>query len=822
MLPFTPPRIANNTRRCLTLVVAAGSAASIAAQNCIDWNGGTGLVTFNFAPAAIKIWDRDGAGPLPPLWVVAGGFTEAGNQIANRIATFDPATSTWGTLGSGMTNTLFGQPYVSSLAIMPNGDLVAGGTFAEAGGQWAADGVARWDGVAWHRFGLGIPGGVSALAVLPNGDLIAGGQFTVTGTSITNIARWNGVGWSAMGGGVTFAPRALTVAPNGDLIAAGNVPASNSCSVARWDGSAWTAMGPVFPGSVRSLHHLPNGTLVLGGGIAFGPITYSTMAWNGSHWSPLGGLQGTIGPLAQFTNGDLLAMSDVPRRWNGASWAPFAPAIQATPLMITASDEVLAVAPESGAGWPQRQRLLRSQGGPWQTFGSGVDGTFLYAAALPNGDVLVSGGFEVLPSGIKNLARWDGANWSQFGSPVAPISVRAILPRSNGRVVVAADFDAVVSPNCRIAEWNGTSWSALGSYWLGDVSGVVELPDGSLVAVGFVSSSLSALQAARWDGSVWTPLGGSLTTWLLFDMTVLPDGSIVILGNGLLGTYGAIRWNGSAWSPWGGAGSIQQSFVRLRVAASGELLALTRFTNTVARFPGGTWQSIAGPTFGNLADVIEMPNGDLLAGISSSSSMTFSALWRWNGTSWAEVGPVARVGTFGDHSVRRLVMPRPGEVVVVGSFLRAAGQVANGFVRMQSLCPAMSLPQGSGCSQSGAPASLQSVALPWLGSLSAVRADQLPPSCVAVTVTGFSAISVPLGVLLPPSPTSCSLLVAPDALQLAAVLGGTTSTSLAIPAATALIGTSLHRQVVAIELDAGANPVRSIATNALQLTIGSF
>ena len=70
---------------------------------------------------------------------------------------------------------------------------MAGGSFTSAGGV-ACNRVARWDSVNlfWSPLGAGTNNTVSALAVLPNGDLVAGGDFMVDslGTNGGSIARW--------------------------------------------------------------------------------------------------------------------------------------------------------------------------------------------------------------------------------------------------------------------------------------------------------------------------------------------------------------------------------------------------------------------------------------------------------------------------------------------------------------------------------------------------------------------------------------------------------------------------------------------------------
>jgi hypothetical protein len=76
------------------------------------------------------------------------------------------------------------------LAVLPNGDLVAGGDFTTAGGV-PANRVARWNGSSWSAMGSGLNNAVWTLAVLPNGDLVAGGSFTTTGgVPAPYIARW--------------------------------------------------------------------------------------------------------------------------------------------------------------------------------------------------------------------------------------------------------------------------------------------------------------------------------------------------------------------------------------------------------------------------------------------------------------------------------------------------------------------------------------------------------------------------------------------------------------------------------------------------------
>ncbi len=74
----------------------------------------------------------------------------------------------------------------------------------------------------------------------------------------------------------------------------------------------------------------------------------------------------------------------------------------------------------------------------------------------------------------------------------------------------------------------------------------------------------------------------------------------------------------------------------------------------------------------------------------------------------------------------------------------------------------------------------------------------------------------------PLAPPGCVLLVSPDAVQFVPTTGGMAQWQLAIPNSPAFAGIELHHQMVPSELDLLGNIVQITATNALQLTIGSY
>ncbi|MCA8950333.1 MAG: hypothetical protein KDE27_12580 [Planctomycetes bacterium] len=207
--------------------------------------------------------------------LVAGTFATAGGVNVANIARWDGTS--YAPLGTGTDD------WVSALLPLPNGDLLAGGAFGTAGGV-AATGVARWDGTSWSAFGTLLQSAgaavryVSALAQLPDGTLVAGGWFSTPGGA-TNVARWDGSAWQGLGTGLPFIVFGLHALPNGDLLAVGVASGSTGYGgIARWNGSSWSPVAGGTEGfAVRTVHSAADGSLLLGGRFRAGSGTFS---WN--------------------------------------------------------------------------------------------------------------------------------------------------------------------------------------------------------------------------------------------------------------------------------------------------------------------------------------------------------------------------------------------------------------------------------------------------------------------------------------------------------------------------------------------------------------
>lgn len=227
---------------------------------------------------------------------VGGSFVNAGGlDDADRIVVWDPATETWGVLGSGL------NAVVNSLALAPNGDLYAGGFFTDAGGVGNADRIAKWNGTAWSALDTGVNNGVLALAYDPSASaLYAGGYFNTAGSACTSncsrVAKWNGSAWSGLSTGTTGTVWSLTV-NSGTVYAGGMFTSIGTCTtncnyVAKWNGSAWSALGTGTSFDVWALSYFtPTHQLYVGGAFASTKDEATALnhvgKWNGSAWSAL-------------------------------------------------------------------------------------------------------------------------------------------------------------------------------------------------------------------------------------------------------------------------------------------------------------------------------------------------------------------------------------------------------------------------------------------------------------------------------------------------------------------------------------------------------
>lgn len=633
------------------LLVAAGNFTSAGGESAgfvAAWDGdswqllGTGV---NGAVRALTTW-RTASGA--ELLAAGGYFTEAGGQPARHIARWDGAA--WTPLADGVDGVVYSLTTWDPDADGPQPpELIAGGGFTHAG-DVEARGIARCDGEAWAPLGGGVDATVYALATrrVPSEPpeaqmLIVGGSFTRAGGQPANyIASWDGTSWRPVGAGFNWYVYSLVVwdadgpGPVGEELIAGGwftrAGATVVNRIAAWDGNAWQPLLSGMSGNVYSLAvwnspiGLPYPHLVAAGDFATaGNVSVNNIAsWSfaTSDWGPVGtGMNGVIRSLAS---------------WDPDADGPAAP-------QLFAGGEFTRVGRQRIGNVARWEPTTGDAGGRWTQLGGGITGPVLamttrdHDGTGPLSDRLVAAGEFSNADGqpVGNIARWDGAGWTAYGSyvswvregPIRTIANWSPLGASADRttLIAAGDFLAAgPTTEGRVAAWDAGSWSALGggltptpyasgrvlTTWDPDGDG----PEPTLLVVGGLfggAGGVPAINIAAWDGVIWRSFGSGLQGYVYALETWDPDGAgpapAQLFAGGVyysnLGIPGIARWNGSAWERVGNGLDYVYSLtkwdpdgpgaIRPQLIAGGSFIERNgvRFNN-VARWDGETWRPL--------------------------------------------------------------------------------------------------------------------------------------------------------------------------------------------------------------------------------------
>ena len=224
--------------------------------------------------------------------------------------------------------------------------------------------------------------------------------------------------------------------------------------------------------------------------------------------------------------------------------------------------------------------------GTWAPLGLGIKGSWVGYMLVWNGELVVSGEFDTA-GGIpaRNIAVWDGANWSALGAGWARIYAMATyngqlavhgVPTGGTSVVIAtwdgAVWTAVTTTNfAGLASFNGKlyqaargtypvtfdtwsaiweydagTWQRVASFWADDLDG-----RSSVDVLTVIGSQLYAYVApygeiTSFDGSGWTSLGTTGDSWGL-DI-VEADSTLYSLSRDVIGSSIVRRFGGGSWN----------------------------------------------------------------------------------------------------------------------------------------------------------------------------------------------------------------------------------------------------------------------------------
>lgn len=480
---------------------------------------------------------------------VGGAFTEAGQQAATSVASWNWTTGDWEPVGGGVRNEGFQYGGIVDIGVSGETVYVAGDIdwAINDGGETAVGNVAVFENDTWGALGGGSATAVPAMLVTPGGGVFAAGDFSSPPTGrIEGVAEWNGSTWTPLKLDEYAWETAELVWYDGSVVAIAAQGPSETGSVrtngiARWTGSHWTALGQGVSGPVNAIvEH--GGAVYAGGDFYFaGEIEARSLArWDGSGWSALGAglpVNSSILPVSSLasTPSGLVAagyFSEIGgvsatniALWDGSGWNPmgdglrdfgFSPSIKRVQYedgTLYAGGSFLLTGSQTIRG------LARWTGSAWEAVGGGAREVETFAAG--NGLVVVgsaSANLEVdfgptgngVPQSTDNVAIWDGTVWSGTGGGVSG-SVRAIA-FAGPEIIVGGEFTMAGSVAANnIARFDGTTWQTFGDGVNGRVRAI--FVNGSDVYVGgdFTEASGTAVRGlARWDGLGWHELGSGL------------------------------------------------------------------------------------------------------------------------------------------------------------------------------------------------------------------------------------------------------------------------------------------------------------------------
>lgn len=697
-------------RPLLALLVVLVHVAAARAQCTPQWTTGGPLPGVDGQIYCSTVWGSS-------LVVGGNNIALAGDAFVRNIAAFDGTS--WHALGPGIAAAYHMTTY--------NGELIVAGSIDTGSGN-SVPGLARWNGQTWSQI-PGLEAAINDMTVF-NGELIvAGHELTINGVSVPHLVAWNGSSWRALAGqpqGNLHTAWCLWVHNNelivgGRFSAIGTVAAAN---IAAFNGITWRALGAGVSNTSN-----PNGAqvfvlatynneLIAGGDfLSAGSVTaYRIAKWNGTAWQAMGSGFSNH-PQAMAAHGTELFVSvgsDV-QRWNGTSWLNSGGlgASLSQPSVSTLSEfqgsMYLGGNVNSSMNTPLNS-IARWDGSGWVPVGVG----WAHGAGpmvVYNGEAIVQGYYNRPGNTPIQLGAWNGASLRHFTSAASPGFFAMTIYQ--GQLIGAGSMNS--SSSAAVWRWTGAFWDTFAPS-MGSAIYALAVYNNQVIAGGIFPGigSVGPSRIARWDGTVWRPLGsgmqgGNVQALLVYNGDLIAGGSFGSAGD-VPNTARLARWNGTEWSSMAAGATIDQ--VSALGVFNGELIAAgvsppDRPASRIARWDGSSWRALGAGPAGTVWCMTVFQNELLCGGSLDFGTNGTWTLARWNGSYWKDPG-----GSPGGHpdyqrAVYR-ILPFGNELLVGGDFKvipgPAPGVVASGFARWR--CTGVEC--YANCDNSGVPPILNS------------------------------------------------------------------------------------------------------------------
>ncbi len=309
---------------------------------------------------------------------------------------------------------------------------------------------------------------------------------------------------------------------------------------------------------------------------------------------------------------------------------------------------------------------------------------------MPHGDGYLFGGYfrQVSDVNVLRIASWDAQGWHAMGTGVGTyvMGLVHVIRLDGDGAYVGGMFDQIgtyPAPNIARYDFARRWYEPLGGGTDRAVRGIAVAPNGDVYAVGefTMAGGVPAHGIARWDGTSWHDVGGSLGARARA-LAIATDGDDVYVG-GYFDQAGdqpigyIARWDGQTWHALGAGVDNIVTAITIR---NGMLYAGGAFTmaggkpaNRFARWDGTKWQRYGSGLYGLGLSHIRGIEVDIdqvyVTGTftETGDGRTVNYISTWDGTGWQALGS-------GVNDQTKAVVLHDGVLWVTGNFTQAGGK----------------------------------------------------------------------------------------------------------------------------------------------------
>jgi hypothetical protein len=326
-----------------------------------------------------------------------------------------------------------------------------------------------------------------------------------------------------------------------------------------------------------------------------------------------------------------------------------------------------------------------------------IEGGFpVISMATPTGmtewnNYLVSCGSFNNAGGVpaKNIAKWDGVEWSPIGGGFNYEPHQVITYRNE--LYATGYFDSAIGfgEMQHIAKWNGSAWEPLGR-GLTEAGLTMTVFNDELIVGGYFISSgeVYSPRVARWNGIEWKPMAfgmsGPVYSLCIYNGELYAGGNFVYAGT--VTCNGVAKWNGTTWEALGIGVYGGEKTVRKLKVYNNELYAGGSFIymdgvscHNIAKYNGSSWTGLQGGAKGynctssqGLVTDLEILDNELytVGLFTRIGSISANKIAKWNGSNWCSI-------EFGIDLLPRDLEVYQGSLIITGDLQSVSGKPYN-------------------------------------------------------------------------------------------------------------------------------------------------